>query len=120
VKPNEKCFKLIADSVQGLRSFLGELYMEDISIPESLINALEDLVVKIEPDEYNLIVLNNNSKIKLFEDWKSYTERSQKDKDTSLFWEERELKSLTSKSSMLLIIFNNLGLKFHIVSQHFR
>jgi len=100
MKPNEKYFKLIADSVQSLRSFIEKLYDEDTSVPESLINALEDLIVKIEPNEYNLIVLNNNSKIKLFEDWKSYPERSKKDDEATFFWEEKELKPITSENSM--------------------
>lgn len=92
---------MIADSVQGLRLFLDELDTDDTSVPESLINALEDLIVEIEPNERNLIILNNNSKIKLFEDWKSYPERSQKDKDAVLFWEGKEQKRSTFEGSLL-------------------
>lgn len=58
VKPNENHFKLIADSVQGLRSFLEGLVTEDSSVPENLISALENLIIQIEPQEYNLIMLN--------------------------------------------------------------
>ncbi|VVC30034.1 Bromodomain [Cinara cedri] len=86
-------FKLIADSVQGLRSFLDELDIEDSSIPETLINALEKLIFKMEPQEYHLIMTNNNSKIKLFNDWKSYPERFLKEKDEIIFWEEKEVKT---------------------------
>lgn len=95
VKPNRNNFKLIADSVQGLRSFLNELNIEDSVVPDSLINALEDLIAKSEPLEYNLIDINNNSKIKLFKDWKSYSERLEIERDETVFWEEKEIKQTT-------------------------
>lgn len=44
---------------------------------------------------------NNNSKIKLFNDWKSYPERFQKEKDEVLFWEEKEVKT-TSAGNMFI------------------
>lgn len=98
IKPNANNFKLIADSVQGLRSFLDKLDVEDV--PESLITALEKLIIKIEPQEYNLIMTNNSSKIKLFNDWKSYPERFEKEKDEIIFWEEKEVKN--SAGNMLI------------------
>lgn len=110
VKPNEKYFKLIANSVQGLRSFLNELCSEDMSVPEDLIQALEDFLIKVEPEECNLIILENNSKIKLFKDWKSYPERLQKEKDQILFWEDKELRSLSQGNIILLLIVNSIKL----------
>lgn len=101
IKSDANNFKLIADSVQGLRSFVDELDADDPSIPKSLIKALEKLVVKIEPQEYNLIMTNNSSKIKLFNDWKSYPERFQKEKDEVLFWEEKDVKT-NSAGNMLI------------------
>ncbi|XP_050521246.1 uncharacterized protein LOC126894346 isoform X2 [Daktulosphaira vitifoliae] len=95
VKPNSNNFKLIADSVQGIRSFINALDTDDTCVPDSLINSLEDFVVRLESEECNLIVLNNNSKIKLFKDWKSYPERSKHDDDI-LFWEEKETKQSRS------------------------
>ncbi|XP_050440947.1 uncharacterized protein LOC126845937 isoform X2 [Adelges cooleyi] len=92
VKPNGNNFKLLADSVQGIRTFVEDLIKEDKPETESLINSLEDFIDKVEPEECNFIVLNNNSKIKLFKDWKSYTERSQNVVDEVLFWEEKENK----------------------------
>lgn len=91
---NEKHFKLIADSVEGLRTFLYELDMEGISVPENLISALENFIVKIEPEEYNFIVLNNDSKIKLFKDCESYPDRIQKEEDNMSLWEEKDSKSI--------------------------
>lgn len=109
VKPNETNFKLIADSVQGLRSFLNELDTEDTSVPENLINAFEDFIDKLEPEEYNYIVLNNNSKIKLFKDWKSYQERSKNDKDCLLNWKKKKIKSYEGNIiyNLILIILNS-------------
>lgn len=92
--PNKNHFKLIADSVEGLRTFLYELDMEGTSVPENLISALENFIVKIEPEEYNFIVLNNDSKIKLFNDWVSYSDRVQKDKNNISVWEEKDSKSI--------------------------
>lgn len=100
---------MIADSVQGLRSFLNELDIEDSSVPDNLINALEDFMTTIEPQECNLIILNNSSKIKLFKDWKSYSERFKNDEDDILFWKEKKLKS-TSSGKVLLLLFNHLYL----------
>lgn len=105
MKPNINNFKLIADSVQGLRSFLNELNTEDTVVPDNLINALEDLISKSEPLEYNLIDINNNSKIKLFKDWKSYSERLEMEKDEKLFWEEKEIKSKTQGNINNLYLF---------------
>lgn len=84
---------MIADSVQGLRSFLEGLVTEDSSVPENLISALENLIIQIEPQEYNLIMLNNNSKVKLFKDWKSYSERIKKEEDDILLWNEKKRNS---------------------------
>jgi len=78
---NEKHFKLIADSIEGLCAFLYELDMEGTSVPENLISALENFITKKESEEYYLIVLNNDSKIKLFKDYESYPYRIQKDED---------------------------------------
>jgi len=89
----EKCFKLIADSVESLRAFLNELNMKRTSVPEKLISALENFITKIESEEHNLIVLNNDSKIKIFKDYKSYPDRIQKDKDNILLWQEKDSKS---------------------------
>lgn len=93
---------MIADSVQGLRSFLEELDTEDTSVPENLISAFENFIMKIEPEECNLIFLNNISKIKLFKDWKSYQERI--DKNETLLRGQKELKSI-SQGNKLLVIF---------------
>lgn len=101
MKPNDKNFKLIADSVQGLRSFLDELGTEDTSVPENLISAFEDLIDKLEPEECSYIVRNNDSKIKLFEDWKSYLERSINDKNHLLIWKEKKSKSSEGKKIFL-------------------
>lgn len=100
MKPNQKHFKLIADSVQGLRSYLEELDTEDTSVPENLISALENFIIKIEPEECNLIILNNNSKIKLFKDWKSYQERI--DKDILLLRGMKELKSISQGNIFII------------------
>lgn len=86
---------MIANSVQGLRSFLDELENENTSVPESLIQALEDLITQLEPQENSLIILENSSKIKLFKDWKSYPDRFLNEEDKTLFWEEKELKSIS-------------------------
>lgn len=97
---------MIADSVQGLRSFLNELDIEDSPVPDNLISALEDFIIKIEPQECNLIILNNNSKIKLFKDWKSYSERLKKDEDEILFWKQKKLKSTSIGKVLLFDILN--------------
>jgi len=69
--------------------------MEGTSVPENLISALENFIIKIESEEYNFIILNNDSKIKLFKDWKSYPDRIQEDKDNISFWEQKDSKSIT-------------------------
>jgi len=94
----EKHFKLIADSVEGLRTFLYELDMEGTSVPKNLISALENFIVKIEPEEYNYIVLNNDSKIKLFKDFESYPDRIKKDKDNMSMWEKEDSKSIAQSN----------------------
>jgi len=86
---------MIANSVQGLRSFLNELDTEDTSVPENLIEALENFIMKMEPEECNQIILNNDSKIKLFKDWKTYPERHKNEQEEILFWEEKEVKPYT-------------------------
>ncbi|XP_015368190.1 PREDICTED: uncharacterized protein KIAA2026-like [Diuraphis noxia] len=101
---SEKHFKLIADSVEGLRTFLYELDMEGTSVPENLISALENFIEKIEPEEYNFIVLNNDSKIKLFKDCESYADRIQKDKENMSLWEEKNSKSIAQTQSEEIIV----------------
>lgn len=93
---------MIADSVQGLRSFLNELDIEDSPVPDNLISAIEDFIIQIEPQECNLIILNNNSKIKLFKDWKSYSERLKRDEAEILLWEQKKLKSASIGKVLLL------------------
>ncbi|XP_025200122.1 uncharacterized protein LOC112598032 [Melanaphis sacchari] len=100
----EKNFKLIADSVEGLRTFLYKLDMEGTSVPEKLITALEDFLMKIESEEYNFIVLNNDSKIKLFKDCESYPDRIQKDKDNISFWERKDSKSIVQAPDEEIIV----------------
>jgi len=96
----EKCFKLIADSVKSLRTFLNELKNKKrLSAPKKLICALENFITKIKSKEHNLTVLNNDSKIKIFKDYKSYPDRIQKDKDNILLWQEKDSKS-TSQGSI--------------------
>lgn len=94
----EKHFKLIADSVEGLRTFLYELDMEGTSVPKNLISALENFIVKIEPEEYNYIVMNNDSKIKLFKDFESYPDRIKKDKDNMSMWKKKDSKSIAQSN----------------------
>lgn len=94
----EKHFKLIADSVEGLRTFLYELDTEGTSVPKNLISALENFIVKIEPEEYHYIVLNNDSKIKLFKDCESYPDRIKKDKDNMSMWKEKDSKSIAQSN----------------------
>ncbi|CAI6361144.1 unnamed protein product [Macrosiphum euphorbiae] len=100
----DKHFKLIADSVEGLRTFLYELDMEGTSVPESLISSLENFIEKIEPEEYNFIVLNNDSKIKLFKDCESYPDRIQKDEDNMSLWEEKDSKSIAQAQNEEIIL----------------
>lgn len=100
---------MIADSVQGLRSFLDELDIEDTSAPDDLICALESFISEIESEECNLITLNNMSKIKLFKDWKSYSERCKTDEEDTLFWEEKE----TKPSGKILSLKN-----YHIITNY--
>ncbi|CAH1726664.1 unnamed protein product [Aphis gossypii] len=100
----EKHFKLIADSVEGLRAFLYELDMEGTFVPDNLISALESFITKIELEEYNLIVLNNDSKIKLFKDCESYPDRIQKDEDNISFWEEKDSKSIFQAQNEEIIL----------------
>lgn len=97
---------MIANSVQGLRSFVDELDNENTSVPESLIQALDDLISKLEPQEFNFIILENSSKIKLYKDWKSYPDRILKEEDKTLLWEEKELKSISQGN-----LFSNLFFK---------
>lgn len=94
-----KHFKLIADSVESLRAFIYELDMKGTSVPESLISSLNNFIVNIEPKEHNYIVMNNDSKIKLFKDWVSYSDRIKKDEDNISVWEEKDSKSI-SKSNV--------------------
>ncbi|XP_022163146.1 uncharacterized protein LOC111028718 [Myzus persicae] len=101
---NEKHFKLIADSVEGLRTFLDELDVEGTSVPENLISALENFIEKIESEEYNFIVLNNDSKIKLFKDCESYPDRIQTDKDNVSLWEEKDSKSIAQALNENIIV----------------
>jgi len=70
------------------------LDIEETSVPENLISALENFIVKIEPEEYNFIVLNNDFKIKLFKDCESYAERIQKDEDNMSLLVEKDSKSI--------------------------
>lgn len=70
--------------------------MEGSSVPEDLINALEEFIVKIEPEECNFIVLNNDSKMKLFKDWRSYTDRIEKNLDNISLWTKKDRKSSLS------------------------
>uniref|UniRef100_A0A2S2P1Y7 Uncharacterized protein n=1 Tax=Schizaphis graminum TaxID=13262 RepID=A0A2S2P1Y7_SCHGA len=100
----EKHFKLIADSVEGLRTFLYELDMEGTSVPENLISALENFIMKIESEECNFIVLNNDSKIKLFKDCESYPDRIQKGNDNISLWEEKDSKSITQAQNEEIIV----------------
>jgi len=109
---NEKHFKLIADSVEGLRTFLDELDMEGTSVPENLISALKYFIVKIESKENHFIALNNDSKIKLFKDYESYPDRIQTDEDNVSLWEEKNSKSIAQgntyfKLSTLIIFWEN-------------
>jgi len=67
--------------------------MGGTSVPESLISSLEKFIVNIEPEEYNYILMNNDSKIKLFKDMESYPDRIQKDKNNLSIWEEKDSKS---------------------------
>ncbi|CAI6351637.1 unnamed protein product [Macrosiphum euphorbiae] len=99
-----KNFKLIADSVESLRAFFDELDMEGKSVPESLISSLENFIVNIEPEEYNYIAMNNDSKVQLFKDWVSYSDRIQKDKDNISVWEEKDSKSIAKTKNEELII----------------
>lgn len=94
VQPNGKYFKVIANSVQGLRAFLNELHTENKSVPNNLISTLEKFIREIEPEESNLIVLNNNSKIKLYKEWKSYPERYENEENKAISWEKKESKSI--------------------------
>lgn len=73
--------------------------MKGTSVPESLISSLNNFIVNIEPKEYNYIVINNDSKIKLFKDWVSYSDRIKKDEDNISVWEEKDSKSI-SKSNV--------------------
>ncbi|XP_060853914.1 uncharacterized protein KIAA2026-like [Rhopalosiphum padi] len=100
----EKHFKLIADSVEGLRTFLYELDMEGTSVPENLISALENFIMKIESEECNFIVLNNDSKIKLFKDCESYPDRIQKGNDNISLWEEKDSKSIAQAQNEEIIV----------------
>jgi len=72
--------------------------MEGKSVPESLISSLENFIVNIEPEEYNYIAMNNDSKIQLFKDWVSYSDRIQKDKDNISVWEEKDSKSIVKSN----------------------
>jgi len=74
------------------------LDVEGTSVPENLISALEKFIVKIESEEYNFIVLNNDSKIKLFKDCESYPDRIQKDKDNMSLWEDKDSKSIVQSN----------------------
>ncbi|KAE9533474.1 hypothetical protein AGLY_009112 [Aphis glycines] len=100
----EKCFKLIADSVESLRAFLKKLKMKRTSVPEKLICALENFITKIKSKEHNLTVLNNDSKIKIFKDYRSYPDRIQKDKDNILLWQEKDSKSTSQARSKEIIL----------------
>ncbi|XP_060861557.1 MATH and LRR domain-containing protein PFE0570w-like [Metopolophium dirhodum] len=113
-----KHFKLIADSVESLRAFVYELDMEEKSVPESLISSLENFIVNIEPEEYNYIALNNDSKIQLFKDWESYSDRIQKDKDNISVWEKKDSKSIAKTKNEELIITEKRQRKL-IVLQNF-
>lgn len=68
--------------------------VEGTSVPENLINSLENFIAKIELEEYKYITKNNDSRLKLYKDWISYPNRIQKDNDIS-FWEEKDSKSIT-------------------------
>lgn len=76
VQPKGGNFKLIADSVQAIRSFIEKLVIENK--PESLINALEELLDEVEPFEANILLENNVAKINIYKDWKSHFEKTQK------------------------------------------
>ncbi|XP_029342052.1 uncharacterized protein KIAA2026-like [Acyrthosiphon pisum] len=94
-----KHFKLIADSVESLRDFVYELNTDGKSVPENLISSLENFIVNIEPEEYNYIAMNNDSKIQLFKDWLSYM-----DKDNISVSEEKDSKSIAKTKNEELII----------------
>ncbi|KAL4119024.1 hypothetical protein QTP88_011897 [Uroleucon formosanum] len=113
-----KHFKLIADSVESLRAFIYELDMKGTSVPESLISSLNNFIVNIEPKEYNYIVINNDSKIKLFKDWVSYSDRIKKDEDNISVWEEKDSKSISKTKNEELIIAEKRQRKL-IVWQNF-
>lgn len=51
------------------------------------------------------MVLNNNSKIKLFKDWKSYSERIEKEKDDELFWNKKNLRSITGLGNIFNLFY---------------
>jgi len=68
--------------------------IEGTSVPENLINALENFIVKVELNEYKYITINNDSRIKSFKECMSYTSRIQNDNDIS-FWKEKDSKSIT-------------------------
>jgi len=67
-KRNENNFKLVADSVEGLRAFANEMDVEGTSVPENLINSLENFITKIGLEEYKYITMNNDSRLKLYND----------------------------------------------------
>lgn len=114
VQPNRQYFKVIANSVQGLRAFLDELDTENTSVPVTLISALEKFIREIETKECNLIVLNNNSKIKLFKEWKSYSERCQNGEDEALNWEEKNSKPKSPGKHYKLLVLTSLKLQDHV------
>jgi len=80
--------------------------MAGIFVPENLISALENFITKVESEEYNLIVLNNDSKIKLFKDCESYPDRIQKDEDNISLWEEKDSKSMSQGSKYFRFCVN--------------
>ncbi|XP_022179574.1 uncharacterized protein KIAA2026-like isoform X2 [Myzus persicae] len=112
--PKKNIFKLIADSVEGLRSFVRELDLKGTSVPENLISSLENLIVKIELEENNYIAMNNDSKIKLFKDWVSYPGRIQKNKDNMSRWAEKDLKAIVQAKNEELIIVEKRQRKLRV------
>ncbi|XP_050431528.1 uncharacterized protein LOC126842476 [Adelges cooleyi] len=88
-KPNEDNFKMIANTVQGVRTLIEESVAE--GNPESLILSLEEYLRWVEKHEYNYLSTNNESKINLYRDWKlTHPANKHKVKNTKLDYSEEK------------------------------
>lgn len=66
--------------------------IEGSSVPKDLIIALKKLIDKIEPEEHKFILLNNDSKVKLFTDWETYSDKNANAMDNISIWTTEDQK----------------------------